>query len=133
MARLSYKSSQMDEGKKPDGEAKPKAEAEVKAKSETKEEPKEEPKAEGSDGKGDMGAKHAEERAEMRKRHETEIRDHNGNQRDARRKIDDRHMAEAKAMSEKQDAEMTAGADPTLPGGGPPLPTAAAPGAAAQE
>lgn len=122
MARLNYK---MDE--KPAAEAAPKKDA-----------PAPEKKADAAPDTGDstaapdMGAKHASERKDMHQRHETEVRDHNGTMRDARRKIDARHEAEMKAMSEKQDAEMTAGAA-QAPGAGAPLPAAGAPGAMAQE
>ena len=58
---------------------------------------------------GDMAARHAQDRSEMFKRHETARRLLHGNERDARRKLDAEHEKEVAVMMERHQQEMAAG------------------------
>lgn len=77
-----------------------------------------------------MGEKHSTARTELHKRHEAERKDFHGNQREALRKMVQRHDKEIKALQVAHEAEIAGAAAPMGEGNAPPADGAGAAAAA---
>ena len=81
-------------------------------------EPKAEAKAEGDPAAPagpNMGEMHSKARMDLNKRHEGERKDFHGNQRDALRKMVQRHDKEIKALQAEHETAMAGAAAPAAP------------------
>ena len=82
-------------------------------------EPKAEAKAEGDTPAAaaapNMGEMHSKARMDLNKRHEGERKDFHGNQRDALRKMVQRHDKEIKALQAEHETAMAGAAAPAAP------------------